>query len=191
MRLDQSATLEILEEALTRDGVIGAWQSTIEPALRAVGRKWTESLGRYVEVEHLLSWCITTALHRFHPPPQSPPDPPGRPGRRVLLACSPDEWHSLPLEVLAAALSEHGAPATMLGAAVPAEALAEAVHRTDPAHVVVWSQSHATARPAALPTPPDRARCRILPAGPGWLAARPHLGSVLLSPADALAACLG
>lgn len=188
MRLDQARTLEILEETLERDGVIAAWSNTIEPALLAVGRKWTESQGRYVEVEHLLSWCITTALHRVRTP--SPTRHAAPTARRVLLACSPNEWHSLPLEVLAAALRERGAAVSMLGAAVPAEALSEAVRRIDPACVVVWSQTQSTADLSALPPRGDRSHCSIRPAGPGWLAARPPLAAVLLSPADALEACL-
>lgn len=188
MRLDETRTLEVLEEALQSDGVIGAWENTIEPALLAVGRKWTESQGRYVEVEHLLSWCITTALHRVRTAALAKPTAPA--ARRVLLACAPDEWHSLPLEVLGAALRERGAAVSMLGAAVPAEALKEAVGRTDPACVVVWSQTQTTADPAALPVPSDRSHCRVRPAGPGWLSTRPPLAAVLLSPADALEACL-
>lgn len=185
MRLDQTGTLEILDETLGRDGVLAAWERTIQPALLAVGRKWTESQGRYVEVEHLLSWCITAALHRVRT--ASPAKPAAR---RVLLACSPDEWHSLPLEVLAAALRERGAAVSMLGAAVPAEALNEAVRRIDPSCVVVWSQTQSTAEPAALPAPGGSSRCRVRPAGPGWLSARPAPAGVLLSPADALDACL-
>jgi len=198
MRLDQAGTLEVLEEALDRDGVIAAWQGTIEPALLAVGRKWTESQGDYVEVEHLLSWCITTALHRVRAASPNSPTPPNSStppiqaaGRRILLACAPDEWHSLPLEVLGAALRERGAPVTTLGAAVPAEALSEAVGRIDPARVVVWSQTPSTADPSALPVLGDRSHVRIRPAGPGWLGTRPPVTGVLLSPADALDACLG
>ncbi|WP_051452136.1 MerR family transcriptional regulator [Actinospica robiniae] len=185
MRLDQSGTLEILEQTLSRDGVIAAWETTIEPALLAVGRKWTESQGHYVEVEHLLSWCVTVALHRVRA--ATPPKPAAR---RVLLACSPDEWHSLPLEVLAAALRERGVAVSMLGAAVPAEALNDAVGRIDPACVVVWSQTQSTAEPARLPVPGEGSHCRVRAAGPGWLSARPPLAGVLLSPADALDACL-
>lgn len=185
MRLDQAGTLAVLDESLSRDGVIAAWETTIEPALLAVGRKWTESQGRYVEVEHLLSWCIMAALHRVRTASPTKPT-----ARRVLLACSPDEWHSLPLEVLAAALRERGAAVSMLGAAVPAEALSDAVSRIDPACVVVWSQTQSTAEPARLPVPGEGSHCRVRAAGPGWLGARPPLAGVLLSAAEALDACL-
>ena len=194
VRLDQAQTLRVLDEALTRDGVVEAWENTIKPALLAVGRKWTETHGRYVEVEHLLSWCVTAALHRFQAEAASAgaaqPGPATAATRRVLLACAPDEWHCLPLEVLAAALAERGATASMFGAAVPADALSEAVRRTDPARVVVWSQTPHTADPLALPVPGERTRCRVLAAGPGWLSARPAVNGVLLSLPDALAACL-
>lgn len=189
VRLDTPATLELLEAAIARDGVAAAWETTIQPALLAVGRKWTETQGRYVEAEHLLSWCITTALHRVRN--AEPPTPTGFPERRVLLACAPGEWHSLPLEVLRAALAEQGEPVAVLGPAVPAPALREAVRRLGPAVVVVWSQAPHTADLSALPLGGGPSRRRVLPAGPGWAAARPAAPSALLSLTDALAVCLG
>jgi hypothetical protein len=186
VRLDTAQVLELLESTIERDGVAPAWQETIEPALRAVGRKWNETSGRYVEVEHLLSWCVSVALHRVRPPRQ--PEA-GIVRRRVLLACAPDEWHCLPLEVLHAALAQSGVTSCMLGAAVPADALREAMRRVEPRLVVVWSQVPATARLPDLPLPPDPARCRIAPAGPGWSTARGYRGPVLSSLGMALDAC--
>jgi hypothetical protein len=73
-----------------------------------------------------------------------------RPGAATLLACVPGENHTLALEVLAAALAEHGLPVRMFGAALPAEALIEAVRRTGPAAVALCAQSRSTAsRPLA------------------------------------------
>jgi DNA-binding transcriptional MerR regulator len=211
VRMDSPQIIELLRAAIARHGVAEAWERVIEPALRAVGRKWTESGGRYVEVEHLLSWCVTVALHSLTaaasssgvstsgvsapgvsaPVPAPTPTPTSTPvaaGRVVLLACAPDEWHSLPLEVLRTALAERGTPVCMLGPAVPADALRSAVGRLDPAAVIVWSQSAATANPARLPRPADPARCRVHPAGPGWAAvAGPALrGAVLTTLTGAL-----
>ncbi len=73
----------------------------------------------------------------------------------MLLACLPDEQHTLPLEALDAALRERGTATRMLGGAVPAEALTAAVRRTGPGAVVLWSQTRSTAdspSPAASPT---------------------------------------
>lgn len=184
MRMDTRQVSELLDDAFEREGVVGAWEEVIQPALLAVGRKWTETKGRYVEVEHLLSWCVSAALHRV------PRARGGAAGHRVLLACAPDEWHSLPLEVLHAALCERAVPACMLGPAVPADALHEAVRRVRPTRVVVWSQSSRTGNPSALPPAASgAARCRILAAGPGWAGARPAVPGVLGTLSEALAAC--
>jgi hypothetical protein len=190
VRLDSARMLALLEDAVEQAGVVAAWEETIEPALLAIGRKWTETHGRYVEAEHLLSWCVTAALHRVRPAAGTAPAS-GTPSRPILLACAPGEWHSLPMEVLRAELACRGEPVCMLGAAVPAEALRDAVARLGPARVVVWSQSPGTADPAALPRGAGRGRTRVLPAGPGWAGARPAVPGVLLRLADALEACRG
>jgi methanogenic corrinoid protein MtbC1 len=187
VRLDAPQILALIESAIERDGVARAWQETIEPALRAVGRKWNETGGRYVEVEHLLSWCVTAALHRVRPPRHRED---GIARRQVLLACAPDEWHSLPLEVLHATLIESGMTScVMLGAAVPPEALRKAVRRLEPRLTIVWSQVPATASPSNLPPPPESARCRVVAAGPGWSATRHGRGPVLSSLGAAIDAC--
>ncbi|WP_461031060.1 B12-binding domain-containing protein, partial [Streptomyces sparsus] len=140
VRLDAPALDARLEAAITEHGLLVAWDEVIMPALRAVGRKWASSGERYVEVEHLLSWHISSVLRRVAVnSPVNTDRPP------VLLACVPNEMHSLPLEALAAGLAQRGLPVRMFGAAVPAEALDEAVRRTGPAAVVLWSQSRGTA----------------------------------------------
>jgi hypothetical protein len=186
IRLDAPAVLEMLESELARNGVLTAWQDTIQPALAAVGRKWTESDGRYVEAEHLLSWCITVALHRTSAPT---PQQNSRPGHRgVLLACAADDWHSLSLEVLAAALAEHGVPIRMLGPAVPGRALLEAARRTGPAAAVVWSQSPRTADASVLQGLTTLPGLRVFAAGPGWCGRQPIGADALTSLPAALAA---
>jgi MerR family transcriptional regulator, light-induced transcriptional regulator len=186
VRLDADRVLDLIEAAIVQDGVAAAWQQTIEPALLAVGRKWTEEGGRYVEVEHLLSWCVTVALHRVRPPGAVP----GRSrGRGALLACAPDEWHSLPLEALAAALTQRGVPTRMLGAAVPRDALGDAVRRSGPARVVVWSHSPRTADASALARLPHPPGTRVFAAGPGWAGRQPPGITVLMSLPQAVEMC--
>lgn len=148
VRLDAAAVEHLLASAVGQHGLVTAWEEVMVPTLRAAGRKWETAGDRYVEVEHLLSWHISSALRRV---PSAPPGPPGVPGAPpVLLACVPDEQHALPLEALAAALAEQGFPVRMFGAALPVEALDAAVRRTGPAAVVLWSQSRSTAnRPLA------------------------------------------
>lgn len=139
VRLDAQAVEEQLAGVLAELGLITAWEEVIAPTLHAVGRKWASAGERYVEVEHLLSWYVSSALRRIRPAPEPLPAPP------VLLACAPGEQHSLPMEALAAALGERALPVRMFGADLPADALREAVRRTGPRAVVLWAQSRTTA----------------------------------------------
>ncbi|MFB7173601.1 MerR family transcriptional regulator [Streptomyces sp. NPDC056254] len=173
VRLDAWAVDDLLASVIARYGLVTAWEEVMAPTLHAVGRKWETSGDRYVEVEHLLSWHVSSALRRAAVPPPAgaragvPP---------VLLACVPGEQHTLALEALAAGLAELGVPTLMFGPAVPPDALDQAVRRTGPAAVVLWSQARSTANPALARHVADtvwgvrgaRARPAVLPTGPGW-----------------------
>ncbi|MBZ9594555.1 MerR family transcriptional regulator [Streptomyces erythrochromogenes] len=173
VRLDAWAVDDLLGSVIAQYGLVTAWEEVMAPTLHAVGRKWETSGDRYVEVEHLLSWHVSSALRRAAGPPPvvsrsaAPP---------VLLACVPGEQHTLALEALAAGLAEVGLSTLMFGAAVPPEALDQAVRRTGPAAVVLWSQGRSTASPALARHVADtawgvkgaRARPAVVPAGPGW-----------------------
>ncbi|MET9389786.1 MerR family transcriptional regulator [Streptomyces sp. NPDC006624] len=171
LRLDAAALDDLLQSAIDEHGLVAAWTEVIMPTLQAVGRKWESSGEKYVEVEHFLSWHVSGALRRCTP--QAPAD---RPGALTMLACVPGENHTLPLEVLAAALAERGLPVRMFGGALPVESLVTAVRRTGPAAVALWAQSRTTAsRPlaqhvAAMEWGVRGARRRpvVLTIGPGW-----------------------
>ncbi|TKS97531.1 MerR family transcriptional regulator [Streptomyces galbus] len=174
VRLDAPELEQRLLDAVDRHGLVVAWEEVMVPTLRAVGRKWESSGDRYVEVEHLLSWHISSTLRGV--PFLFPRREPVAGASPVVLACTPGEQHSLPLEVLTAALAERGLPTRTLGAAVPTEALLACVRRTGPAAVVLWAQTRST---ASLPlarhvaglqwgTAGARRRPAVLPAGPGW-----------------------
>ncbi|GGN26248.1 hypothetical protein FHR83_007313 [Actinoplanes campanulatus] len=162
MRLDGPAMRHILESTVTGHGVTFAWERVMMPVLIGIGERY-EATERFVEVEHLLSRSITEALS-IVPRPSRELTP------RVLLAAADEEQHTLPLEALAAALAEGGVPSRLLGARVPPRALLDAVDRTGPTVVVLWSQVPATGdviqldRLLALPRPP----LVIGAAGPGW-----------------------
>jgi DNA-binding transcriptional MerR regulator/methanogenic corrinoid protein MtbC1 len=183
VRLDAEAVEDLLAGAVERHGLTGAWQDVMVPTLHAVGRKWASSGDRYVEVEHLLSWHVSTALRRYTRAPAHRHDATA-PGP-VVLACVPGEQHSLPLEALGAALGERGLPARMFGAAVPTEALTSAVERLGPAAVVLWAQARSTASPplarhvAAMRWGVKGARRQslVVLGGPGWHG-RPASGTV-------------
>ncbi|WP_405995475.1 MerR family transcriptional regulator [Streptomyces sp. NBC_00986] len=174
VRLDAPAVERQLADAVGQYGIVVAWQEVMVPTLHAVGRKWASSGDRYVEVEHLLSWHVSTALRRHTPLPGRQVDV--SPVGPVVLACVPGEQHTLPIEAFNAALGELGLPTRMFGAAVPAEALAAAVRRLGPAVVVLWAQARSTASPPLARHLADirwgvRGAWRhpsVMLAGPGW-----------------------
>ncbi|CAL9314159.1 MerR family transcriptional regulator [Streptomyces sp. SudanB25_2051] len=171
LRLDAAALDALLSDAIDRHGLVTAWTEVIMPTLQAVGRKWEGSGERYVEVEHFLSWHVSGALRRHTPPVAA-----DRPEGTTVLACVPGENHTLPLEVLAAALAERGLTVRMFGAALPVESLVAAVRRTGPSAVGLWAQSRTTAsRPLAQHVAGiewgvrgARRRPVVLTLGPGW-----------------------
>ncbi|ATL32661.1 MerR family transcriptional regulator [Streptomyces formicae] len=173
VRLDSPAVDHLLYATIERHGLVLAWEELMVPALHAVGRKWESSGDRYVEVEHLLSWHVQTALRRVTPATAATDPAPAAP---VLLACVPGEQHSLALDALTAALSERGHPFRMFGSAVPVPALTAAVRRIGPSAVVLWSQARSTASvPLAQHVSSTRwgvkgarGRPAMILAGPGW-----------------------
>ncbi|MER7660861.1 MerR family transcriptional regulator [Streptomyces sp. NPDC096193] len=175
LRLDAQAVDTLLAAVIAEHGLVTAWEEVIVPTLRAVGRKWERSGEQYVEVEHLLSWHVSSALRRSAGPASGK-----EPCAPALLACVPGENHTLPLEALAAALAERNLPVRMYGPALPVEALGAAVRRTGPAAVVLWAQSRTT---ASAPLAQHVARTTwgvrgarskpvVLTAGPGWAGPR-------------------
>ncbi|MFF3885869.1 MerR family transcriptional regulator [Streptomyces sp. NPDC001914] len=179
VRLDAPSVDDQLTALVQRHGVVVGWEEVMVPTLHAVGRKWESAGDRYVEVEHLLSWHISRALHRASGPAES--KAPATGVGPILLACVPGEQHCLPLEALHAGLLEHGLPTRMFGPAVPSEALTAAVRRLGPVAVVLWSQTRSTAdRPLARHIAATtwgvkgaRSRPTVLLGGPGW-AGRPE-----------------
>nr|WSX76198.1 MerR family transcriptional regulator [Streptomyces sp. NBC_00899] len=172
VRLDAVTVQASLAAAVHRHGLVTAWQEVMVPALRAAGRRWASSGDRYVEVEHLLSWHVSSIL-RAETLAAPLPDPARG---TALLACVPAELHTLPLEALNAAAVRAGVATRILGGAVPAEALATAAQRTGPQALVLWSQSRSTSSEplarhlAAAQWGVRGARTRplVMTAGPGW-----------------------
>ncbi|MFU8872296.1 MerR family transcriptional regulator [Micromonospora sp. SL4-19] len=165
MRLDSAVIGETIAHALVTDGVVATWDGLLRPVLAGIGERHAATAG-LIEVEHLMSRCVSEALAAV-----ARARPTAEPAR-ILLSCADEEQHSLPLEVLAAALAEAGVGYRMLGPRVPVAALVEAVTRTGPAAVVLWSHTRATADPhqlAAVLAAPCRPLL-ALAAGPGWRA---------------------
>jgi MerR family transcriptional regulator, light-induced transcriptional regulator len=163
VRLDSPKMREILEDAIEADDVVATWDNVLRPVLVGIGKRHlvTRSL---VDVEHLLSRTSSEVLGAV-PRPAS-----ATTRARILLACTDEEQHSLPLEALSAALAQAGVACRMLGARVPPAALIDSVRRTGPAVVVLWAHTAETAdvnqlrRLLAGPRRP----LLVLAGGPGW-----------------------
>lgn len=163
MALDAPGCQRIITDSLERRGVIATWDRLLAPVLVGIGLKW-EASGSGVEVEHMLTETTVAAMQSVvaslsHPVNQ----------RSVLLACAPDDLHSLPLFTVAAALAERRVSTRVLGARVPHESLLAAAKRTGPGAILVWSQRAETGGLGRLPELLDaRPAPVVLLGGPGW-----------------------
>jgi hypothetical protein len=163
MALDAVSMRAAVDRAVAEHGVIPTWTDLLCPVLVAVGERWAAT-GEGVEVEHLLAETAGSALRAV----STAPEP--RNGRPVLLACAPEEQHSLPLSALAAALAEQGIGARLLGGGLPLAALRAAVRRTGPAALMVWSQAATSADVRLLDALPVlRPPVTVLAGGVGWI----------------------
>jgi MerR family transcriptional regulator, light-induced transcriptional regulator len=163
MALDAHLIVEIIRVAVACDGVIGTWEDLLIPLIAGISDQQRKS-GSLIDVEHVLTAAacdvLAEASAALSRPVQHPP---------VLLSCAEDEQHTMSLHVLAAALAEEGVATRMLGARVPRRALGEAIWRSHPAVVFLWSQTAATGDPAPLADLRDHpSRPRIFVGGPGW-----------------------
>ena len=170
MGLDGDACTAMLVASLRRRGVVSTWNEVLLPVLAGVGDRW-RSTGSGIEVEHLLSESAEAALRSRTRTHHSPPGL-----RPVMLAALEPEHHRLPLVALSAALAEQSVPVRMLGARLPLRALADAVVRTGPAAVFLWSHDAGLAeRVPEAPRAPRadelgavRPRPALVLGGPGW-----------------------
>jgi DNA-binding transcriptional MerR regulator len=173
----------ILDDVLGRRGVVEAWETVCRPALVIVDAD-QRNRPDCIDIEHALSWAVLAALHRA-------PRPPLVPGAgMVVLACVEAEQHTIPLAVLAAALTGRGVPVRMLGAATPTASLVRTVRDTAPSALVLWAQHAGTGRPGVLHAlrPYD---VRLFTAGPGWPTSAPDGAEHLTGLPQALTALAG
>ncbi len=131
-RLDAEAATGQLRDLLVKRGAVETWSDVILPVLLAIGERWMTSPNG-VAIEHVLSEATMDAVRSyclFLPAPA--------PGRPVLLACTPEEAHTLPLHILRAALTEKRVATLMLGGRVPFEALSATARQTGARRVFLW-----------------------------------------------------
>jgi hypothetical protein len=105
----------------------------------------------------------------------------------ILLTCVEGDYHSLPLHVLSAALGERDIDSRMLGAGLPASAIAAAVRRTGPSAVVVYAQMPGADASSVEQLRRQRPAPRVVLGGPGWVTSTiPSSARVVGSLAEAL-----
>lgn len=160
--LDADSCRSIMADTLDRRGLVWTWDQLVTPVLISVGQKWEQS-GGAIDVEHVLTETIQAELSARVNSSRATSV------TSVLLAGAPGEFHVLPLWALAAGLAERHVAVRMMGARTPADALGQAMRRTGPGAVLVWSQTSATGDPAPLEVLPDlRPEPLVLLGGPGW-----------------------
>jgi DNA-binding transcriptional MerR regulator len=162
MALDTQELGRLLREAVGALGVVGAWDTMVLPVLRGLGERW-EATGEGIDVEHAFTETTLDVLRGVASTLHRP-----RNVRPVLLACADGDPHSLPLHVLAAALTEIGVGARVLGVGLPTASLVAAVRRIGPAVVFVHASLPVTDAAVLREIPRQRPAPRVLVGGPGW-----------------------
>lgn len=181
MALDAPGASRILDEHLDRYGVVATWEQLVAPVLVGVGERW-QATGVGIDVEHLLSEVVMGSLRAVATRQAEPVAL-----RPVVLACAPEELHTLPLHALATALAERRVGSRLLGARVPPSALAAAVRRSGPSVVFVWSQRPDSGDPSPLDeVPVTRPMLRLVVGGPGWQEPLPPTVTQVRSLAEAV-----
>ena len=166
--LDGESCVRIIRESLDSVGVIVTWESLLAPVLIGVGNAW-QATGEGVDVEHILSDSIEFTLATRAREVASPREITG-----VLLASTDRDDHTLALWAVAAGLAERGIGARMLGRRVPFSALGDAMKRTGPAVVFMWSQIPGSADASDIAQLPDmRPAPTLLFGGQGWVGEAP------------------
>ncbi|HVQ88822.1 MAG TPA: MerR family transcriptional regulator [Actinomycetes bacterium] len=163
MALDAPSASSIVVEHLQRYGTAWTWEHLLAPVLIGIGDRW-ETTGTGVEAEHVLSEVVLAAL-----PTVASTLPEPTTNRPVLLACAPEEQHSLPVHVLACSLAERRVGSLVMGGRVPLDALAAAVLRCGPSAVFLWAhQPDVVAASLFNQIPLTRPPAKVVVGGPGW-----------------------
>ncbi|GAB3469706.1 MerR family transcriptional regulator [Actinophytocola sediminis] len=163
MAMDAVAAQRLIVDSVHDLGVVAGWDGVLAPALAAIAGRGAHA-GAGNEVERMVDECVLAAMVGATPLVTAPRNP-----RPVLLCGAPDERPGLGVYVLRAALAQAGIGTQMLGADLPATALAAAVRRTGPCAVAVWAQRPRRGGPEVFGrVPRTRQRVRLLACGPGW-----------------------
>ncbi|WP_433294288.1 MerR family transcriptional regulator [Actinoplanes sp. CA-030573] len=179
-RLDVLSLHETLRAAVTAHGVVHTYHTLAGPAYVLI------SQGRYAETRKAVARrVLSRALSEVFAAVARPPA--GSPVRTLLIAVDAGRDVAA-LDALAAALAEQQIASIHLGAGLSRQTLADAITRSHPAAVVLWSHARHPAMPGLLATVADSLPWRptVITAGQGW---DDQVTTVTL--ADAVAAVTG
>ncbi|MEA2447791.1 MAG: MerR family transcriptional regulator, light-induced transcriptional regulator, partial [Actinomycetota bacterium] len=194
MRLRARSVSDVLIDATSEMGAEATVLSVAFPALREIGRWWDVG-SAMVSNEHsatagVRAWLAAAQLSTDAPVERRP----------VVLACGPDEMHSIGLEAFELFLVNRGWPCVTLGALTPREEIAAVVRQVDAGGVVITSHQATTRRTAidALREVRSLRRARVFYAGrafssPGARMGVPgiYLGEDLATAADLVDVTIG
>jgi DNA-binding transcriptional MerR regulator len=142
-RLDGDEIAAVLDSSLDAHGLPVTLDEVLLPSMREVGAQW--SRGRCdVAQEHLATGAVLAWLAR-----RAAQVPPALPGRPVVLACGPQDQHTISLEAFSLLLREQRFDCRNLGAQTPAASLRHAVEQCSARAVILVSQLRRN-RPAAV-----------------------------------------
>ena len=162
MSLDSLEVTRLVREAVRQHGVVRAWDTVVLPVITAIGDRW-RATGEGVDVEHALSESLVGVLRGIAAPRHQ-----ARNVRPVMLACAEGDHHTLPLNVLAAALAEEDISCRMFGVGMPPEALLSAVRRGGPAVVFLFARLPTHDTSVLEDIPRQRPAPRVIVGGRGW-----------------------
>jgi DNA-binding transcriptional MerR regulator/methylmalonyl-CoA mutase cobalamin-binding subunit len=142
LALDTTRLRAALDASTERLGVEDTIRRAILPAMREIGSRWKAGrcdIGR----EHLATESVRAWLSRqaFQAPPPFRPHP-------IVLACGPQDQHTIGLESFAVILARRGWPCRILGARTPTDALVSTVQATEAIGAVITAQRSVTRRTA-------------------------------------------
>ena len=144
-RLHSQSIVDALQESRQNHGLVVTLEQVVLPALQEVGRQWAAGTSS-VAHEHLLASAVQRWL--AFQQQTSRPDHRGT----IVLACGPDDQHTLAVEAFTALLADQGYDCRYLGAKTPVSSLVLAAQHPPARAVVVVSHldQHRAAAVAAL-----------------------------------------
>jgi DNA-binding transcriptional MerR regulator/methylmalonyl-CoA mutase cobalamin-binding subunit len=142
-RLDVTGMRRALDAAAERLGVEAAIRDVALAAMRETGARWAAGRCDIAE-EHAATQVVRSWLGRYA---ATAPPPPKR-APTLVLACGPNDLHTIGLEAFGVVLARRGFDVRVLGAMTPIPSLLAAVRASGAAGAVVTAQRRTNRRAA-------------------------------------------